>query len=106
MANADQDTGGGTLSRMPLDVFSRGVPPGWQPGLRRYPMRRYQQLLRLWWLQTDVPEAQAGPAIVGRLRGPAFQYAMRLQQERLNTTTGQRQLFTAPELFAEPAHAE
>ena len=57
-------------------------------------------------MQTDVPEHQAGAAIVGRLRGPAFQYAMRLQQDRLSMATGTRQLFTAPELFAKPAHGE
>ena len=57
-------------------------------------------------MQSDVPEHQAGAAIVGRLRGPAFQFSMRLTQESLNMATGVRQVFAAPELFAEPAHAD
>ena len=93
IAETGPETGGGSLSRLPLDVFSRGVPPGWQPGLRKYPMRRYQQLLRLWWMQSDVPEHQAGAAIVGRLRGAAFQYAMRLSQDRLNTDRSEAALY-------------
>ena len=65
---------------MPLDAFNRGCPPGWRPGIQTYPFRRYMQLVRLWWRQTDVQEHQVGPIMVGRLRGAAFQLAMSLRQ--------------------------
>ena len=79
-AMADQQQHGDVFStdRMPLDTFSRNVPPGWRPGVARYPIRRYKQLLSLWWMQTELPEHQCGAAIAGRLRGTAFQYAFSL----------------------------
>eukprot|EP00959_Pyramimonas_sp_CCMP1952_P366960 7685941-Pyramimonas_sp.AAC.1 len=64
---ATNDSGNG--SKLPLDSFTRSTPPGWVTGIKRYPIRRYAQLLKLWWLQTDLSEAQWGPAICGRLRG-------------------------------------
>ena len=69
-------------------------------------MRRYQQLLQLWLFQTDIPYRQCGAAIVGRLRGSAFQFAMRMQEDRLdmNAADGTRRIIKAPELFAELPH--
>ena len=88
-------------SRLPLDTFTRSTPPGWTVNIQRYPIRRYAQLLKLWWLQTDLPEHQWGPAIAGRLKGSVFQYAMSLKQERFDPATGQSRVVEAPELFAE-----
>ena len=73
-----------TSSSLPLEVFTRSTPPGWRPGDARYPLRRYLQLLRLWWHVTDVPEKAAGPAMAARLRGTAFQMAMRITTQRIS----------------------
>ena len=88
--------------RMPLDSFTKSCPPGWQPKLKRYPFRRYMQLLRLWRLQTDMDEEKIGPAICGRLKGIAFQYAMNLSADRLDMASGTIVHMRAPEIFAEP----
>ena len=61
---------------LPLESFNRPTPLGWRAGDKRYPLRRYTQLLRLWWRITDLPEVAAGPAMAGRLRGSAFQLAV------------------------------
>eukprot|EP00959_Pyramimonas_sp_CCMP1952_P168851 3527608-Pyramimonas_sp.AAC.1 len=53
---------------IPLDTFNKNTPPGWRPGNGKYPLRRYIQLLRLWWRQTELAEYAAGPAMAGRLR--------------------------------------
>ena len=67
-------------------------------------MRRYIQLLELWWMQTDLSEAQTGAAIAGRLRGTAFQHAMSLEAVRIDTATNLPKVVRAPALFAEPAY--
>ena len=93
-------------SKMPLDTFTRGTPPGWMANIVRYPFRRYMQLLRLWHLQTDLLEERIGPAICGRLKGTAFQFAMNMRANRLNVNTGEVVEMQAPELFTVPAHDE
>eukprot|EP00959_Pyramimonas_sp_CCMP1952_P089633 1875217-Pyramimonas_sp.AAC.1 len=69
MDGASANVSGHDNSRLPLDSFTRSTPPGWVTGIKRYPIRRYAQLLKLWWLQTDLHEEQWGPAVCGRLRG-------------------------------------
>ena len=93
------DSGG-----LPLDVFTRQTPPGWRPGLPKYPLRRYTQLMKLWWRQTDMPEPSVGPAMTGRLRGAAFQLAFSLRANRLDTTTGTRREMVGDELLSQPSH--
>ena len=88
----------------PIDQFSKSMPPGWRPNVARYPLRRYIQLLRLWWRQTDLPETSAGPAMAGRLRGTAFQIAMNLAADRLDQNTGLRRRMTGDELLSQQAH--
>ena len=104
---ADNVLGAGSTmgsDRMPLDSFTKSTPPGWAPKIKKYPFRRYAQLLRLWQLQTDLAEEAVGPAICGRLKGVAFQFALSLSAERLDLNTGAAVVMVAPELFAEPAH--
>ena len=92
------------VNTISLDSFTKSCPPGWDPAVaHRYPSRQFLQLPRLWNLQTDMETTKMGPAICGRLRGTAFQYAMQLSQTRLNMTTGALELMPAPELFAEAA---
>eukprot|EP00959_Pyramimonas_sp_CCMP1952_P224268 4689431-Pyramimonas_sp.AAC.2 len=62
MAEAAANAGGHDNARLPLDSFTQSSPPGWVTGIKRYPIGRYAQLLKLWWLQTDPDEAQWGPA--------------------------------------------
>ena len=62
------------------------------------------QLLRLWWRQTSLTDIQAGPAMAGRLRGSAFQFALRMSANRLDVTTGERRLMSGDELLAQPRH--
>ena len=104
---ADSSTAGAAVfgtDRMPLDAFSKSTPPGWAPKVKKYPFRRYAQLLRLWQLQTDLAEEAIGPAICGRLKGVAFQFALSLSAERLDLNSGMTVQMVALELFAEPAH--
>eukprot|EP00959_Pyramimonas_sp_CCMP1952_P329605 6900837-Pyramimonas_sp.AAC.1 len=77
-----------TESGLALDTFTKSVPPGWRVGLPKYPLRRYTQLLRLWWRQTDISESATGPAMAGRLKGAAFQIANNLKEQRLDLSTG------------------
>lgn len=86
-----------------LETFSRSTPPGWKPNMSRYPLRRYLQLLRLWWRTTDVPEHASGPAIAGRLRGTAFQLALSLSADRYDPDTGQVRHMVGDDLLAQPA---
>ena len=89
-------------SKMPLDTFARQTPPGWMPGIRRYPFRGYSQLVRLWALQTDVPEDRMGSVLTGRLKGPAFLFALSLRATRSDPATGDEYGYVAPELFTAP----
>ena len=70
---ADQ-TGG-----LPLDAFNKSTPSGWRPGLSHYPFRRYKERLQLWRLQTELSDAQQGPAVAGRLQGRPFNIALALR---------------------------
>ena len=89
------------ISGLPLNQFTQKTPPGWRPGVPRYPLRLYEQLLKLWWRQTDVSEAQSGPLMAGRLRGTAFQLALKITQDRFDPDTGQIRQFTGDELLAQ-----
>ena len=58
-------------------------------------------MLKLRRLQTDLAEAQCGPAICGRLRGQVFQFAMSLRGQRSDTLTGQIKVSKATELLVD-----
>ena len=57
-------------STMPLQQYSREVPPGWKP--YSYPIVRYRQLLEVWIRLTKLDPEQIGPAILSRLGGAAW----------------------------------
>ena len=84
-----------------MEAFTRGTPPGWRPGMSNYPLRRYKQLLGLWWRQTELQEAQVGPVMAGRLRGTAFQIAMAMREQRYNPLTQVFEILEAEELLAQ-----
>ena len=102
----NNDDSGGAGGGIPLDTFNKNTPPGWRPGNAKYPLRRYIQLLRLWWRQTELPEHAAGPAMAGRLRGAAFQLAMKMKMDRLDLAAGNRREMEGDELLARPSHPE
>ena len=98
MANAADEHHGGP----PLESFTKGNPPGWRPGEVKYPFRRYEQLLRLWWRVTDLPDTAKGPSMAGRLRGTGFQLAMALSHPRCRGPTSLVVQVKGEELLAEP----
>jgi hypothetical protein len=65
-------------ARMALDSSSKNTPPGWKSGIRTYPLGRYRQIMTLWKITTEINQIQFGAAIIQRLEGSAFQFAMRL----------------------------
>ena len=69
-----EQTGG-----LPLDQYTKTVPPGWKPGLVHYPYRRFTERLRLWYRQTDLPTSSYGPAVAGPLVGRPFNLALALK---------------------------
>lgn len=70
--------------------------------MKHYPLRKWTQLLRLWHWQTDLDVPVQGPAVAGRLKGAALQFAP-LSDDRLDIATGELRTVRAPELFIEPA---
>ena len=61
----------GDVRGLPLDEYSRSVPPGWKPHLNSYPLKDYNDKLKLWLRMTDIETVQVGPTLVGRLKGAA-----------------------------------
>ena len=66
-------------SGLPLETYSKSVPPGWAVGLTHFPFRRYLERLRLWYRLTDLDPSQVGPAVAGRLQGRVFNMALSLR---------------------------
>ena len=63
-------------SGLPLDQYTKAVPPGWKPNLYWYTFRRFIERLRLWYRVTDLAPESIGPAIAGRLQGRPYNFAM------------------------------
>ena len=76
---------------LPLEVYNKSTPPGWRPGDAKYPLRRYQQLLDLWSRFTDLSPEKRGPAMASRLKGSAFELAIRLRTTRYLPPDGRAQ---------------
>ena len=67
---------------MTLEEFTRKIPPGWRPGIKSYPFRRYMEKLRLWWRFAEIREDQVGPLVAARLQGTPFDLAMTFELYR------------------------
>ena len=66
MATTNTHAGG-----IPLDEYTKNVPPGWKPGLDHYPLKSYLDKIKIWWHLTDLQETEIGPAMASRLKlGP------------------------------------
>ena len=72
-------------SGIPLDEYRKDVPPGWEPGNPRYPLKQFLERVKMWYRLYDGPDENVGPLLAGRLRGRAQQIAMTL---RLPDPTG------------------
>ena len=85
---------------LPLNTFSRNVPPGWAPHNPKYPIKLYEQLMTLWLAQTPlaVPEnnSQIGPVMAGRLRGMALQFALSKKNKCQNRYDPETQTYVNP----------
>jgi hypothetical protein len=89
-------------TRKALDVSTKYIPLGWKPGIKIYPLRRYKRLLKLWRMQTDLDETQKGAAIIGRLEGPAFQFALSLKQTRYDWRQHAKVTLSSPDFLEFP----
>ena len=70
---------------LPLEEFTRAIPPGWRPGLHRYPYQQYKENLKLWWRSRNVAENDIAAVLVAaRLQGLPRRRAMEFRVERLN----------------------
>ena len=78
----DQHEGGG----LPLQSFTKDVPPGWRP--YSYPLPRYRDLLHVWMKLTKLDSDQIGAAMISRLGGTAYDLAMSLQVTRREIHNG------------------
>ena len=74
-----------STSGIPLDEYRKDVPPGWQPGDPKYPLKSFLERVKMWYRLYDGPDEAVGPLLAGRLRGRAQQIAMNL---RLPDPTG------------------
>ena len=78
-------SGTSSSSGIPLDEYRKDVPPGWEPGNPRYPLKQFLERVKMWYRLYDGPDEAVGPLLAGRLRGRAQQIAMTL---RLPDPTG------------------
>ncbi len=70
-------------STLPLEEFSRQVPPGWKPGILKYPFKRYTQQLKLWWRTKSVDDDTVAALLaISRLAGGPRKKAHRFKITR------------------------
>ena len=86
---------------LPLEEYSKFVPPGWKPHQHSYPLRLYLEKLRLWLRVADMDQGAIGPTVVGRLKGAAYRVAMKVRSQRQDGTT-----LTGDAAVAAPAEPE
>jgi len=43
-------------SGIPLDEYRKDVPPGWEPGNPRYPLKQYLERIKMWYRLYDGPD--------------------------------------------------
>ena len=86
---------------LPLEEYSKSVPPGWKPHQHSYPLRLYLEKLRLWLRVVDMDQGAIGPTVVGRLKGAAYRVAMKIRSTRQDGTQ-----LTGDAAVAAPAEAE
>ena len=62
-----------------MEEHRKDVPPGWEPNVPSYPLKLYQERVRLWYRVYDGADENVGPLLAGRLRGRARQVALGLR---------------------------
>ena len=93
-----------TSSNLPMHHYTKGCPPGWRPGVQGYPLKRYLDLLKIWYRLTDFNDSQVGPAAAGRFEGRALTLAneLKIQKQDGSTLVGD----AAVSFEGEPASAQ
>ena len=75
---------------LPLDEYNRSTPPGWKPGLARYPLSLFEDKLKLWYKQFTGADEEVGILLAGRLKEGALTIALKLRvPRRLDDPAGQ-----------------
>ena len=74
---------GSNATVLSLKSYSKDIPPGWRP--RAYPLKEYEQQLKVWVRLTSLHEDKFGAAVMSRLDGQALKIAQDLQIVRYNT---------------------
>ena len=66
-----------------LKSYSKDIPPGWRP--RAYPIKEYEQNLKIWAHLTTLDQSKWGAAIMSRLDGQALKIAQDMPITRYDT---------------------
>ena len=46
-----------------LDEYRKDVPPGWQPGDPKYPVKSFLERVKMWYHLYDAPDVAVGPLL-------------------------------------------
>ena len=92
---------GSNATVLSLKSYSKDIPPGWRP--RAYPLKEYEQQLKIWVRLTSLHEDKFGAAVMSRLDGQALKIAQDLQIVRYSTE--QEQMLTYSGVDALSLHA-
>ena len=76
-------TNGVNASPVSLKAYSKDIPPGWRP--RAYPIKEYEQNLKIWAHLTTLDQSKWGAAIMSRLDGQALKIAQDMPITRYDT---------------------
>ena len=65
---------------LPLEEFSKSVPPGWDPSqAAKSPWRAYFEKMKLWFRLQDSDDPKLGALAASRLKGQAWKVAVKLR---------------------------
>ena len=88
-----QTPGVGHGGEKSLDYFDDKVPPGWLPGVPNFPWIQYRKMLQLWEVRYELaahPFDQKALAVASRLKGAAWEIAMKLKLPKPVSAGGPR----------------
>ena len=66
-----------------LKSYSKDIPPGWKP--RAYPIKEYEQNIKIWARLTTLDSTKWGAAVMSRLDGQALKVAQDMHVTRYDT---------------------
>ena len=92
------NTNGPTASPLNLKSFTKDIPPGWRP--RAYPLKEYEENLKVWAKLTTLSEDKFGAAVMSRLDGQALKLAHSLTIPRYDPESNQVLTYTGVEALS------